>query len=38
MDLETDPVGHLWVNGVFRHQLHPELAKQSLNRSAAAPP
>jgi hypothetical protein len=37
MGLETDPVGHLWVIGVFRHQLYPELAKQSLNRSAVAP-
>jgi hypothetical protein len=38
MGLETDLVAHLWVNGIFRHQLYPELAKQSLHRTAVAPP
>jgi len=38
MDLETDPVAHLWVDRIFRNQLYPELAKQSLHWPAVAPP
>ena len=38
MGLETDSVAHLWLVGVLRHQLYPQLAKQSLNRTAFAPP
>lgn len=36
--METDPVAHLWLVGVLRHQLYQELAKQSVNRTAVAPP
>jgi len=38
MGLETDSVAHLRVIGVFRNQLYPQLAKQSLNWTAVAPP
>jgi hypothetical protein len=38
MGLETNPMAHLWVNRVFRHQFHPELAKQPFYRTAVAPP
>ena len=36
--METNPVAHIWLVGVLRHQLYPQLAKQSLNRTAVAPP